>query len=108
RLLAPFAACLEAGPLAGELREPYLLGLVFLGRERVGLAERLAAALEPLDRRQELVAVVAFRWLVRTGRRRRRRGLFAGRVRLRRPRFQHCVLEAAARLVGFRLDPRGV
>ena len=49
-------------------------------RERVDLAERLAAALEPLDALGELVAVVAF-----------------GRLRARG-------LEPAARLVGFGLD----
>ena len=43
----------------GELVEPLLLGLVLLLRERVHLAELLAAALEPLERVGELVAVVA-------------------------------------------------
>ena len=60
-----------------------LLGVVLLLRERVHLAERLAAALEPLRALGELVAVVALGALV--GAR---------------------VLEPAARLVGLGLDAR--
>jgi len=59
-LLELVEARLEVGPLRRELVEALLLGLVLLLRERVDLAERLAAALEPLDRVRELVAVVAF------------------------------------------------
>ena len=76
-------ARLEVGPLGGELLQPRLLRLVLLVRERVDLAERLAAALQPLDRCDELLTVVAFGRLV---------GI--------------CLLEAAARLVRLRLDPR--
>ena len=43
----------------GELVEALLLGLVLLLRERVDLAELLAAALEPLELLGELVAVLA-------------------------------------------------
>ncbi len=75
-------ALLEVGALRCELVEPRLLGVVLLLRERVHLAERLAAALEPVDPLGELVAVVAL----------------GGLVGIR-------VLEAAARFVGLRLDP---
>ena len=42
-----------------QVVEPLLLRLVLLARERIDLAERRAARLEPLDARRELVAVVA-------------------------------------------------
>ena len=58
-LLELLEASLEVGALGRELRRALLLGLVLLLRERVHLAELLAAALEARDRRDELVAVVA-------------------------------------------------
>jgi hypothetical protein len=84
-LLELLEARLEIGPLGGELLEANLLGLVFLVRERVDLAERLATALEPLDRGQELLSVVALGRLVRV-----------------------CLVEAPARLVGLCLEARGL
>ena len=78
-------ALLEVDALRGELLETHLLGLVLLLRERIDRAERLAAALEALDRRGERVAIVSFRRLVRAG-----------------------GLEAAARFVGFGAEPRGL
>ena len=57
-LLELVEAPLEVGALGRELLEALLLGLVLLLRERVHLAELLAAALEPLDSDCELVAVV--------------------------------------------------
>ena len=83
QLLELGEALLEILALRRELLEPRLLGVVLLLRERVDLAERLAAALEPLRALGELVAVVAFGALVGAG-----------------------VLEAAARLVGLGLDAR--
>ena len=50
-LLELVEARLEVGALRRELVEPRLLGLVLLLRERVDAAERLAAALEPLELR---------------------------------------------------------
>src|SRR5207247_6286162 len=65
QLLELGEARLEIRPLGDELLEALLLGLVLLVRERVDLAERLAAALEPLGCGNELLAVVALRRLVR-------------------------------------------
>ena len=76
-------ARLEILALRRELVEPRALGVVLLLRERVHLAERLAAALEALRALGELVAVVALGALV--GAR---------------------MLEAAARLVGLGFDAR--
>src|SRR5262249_55091806 len=56
-LLELLRARLEVGALAGELVEPFLLGLVLLAGERVHLAELLAAALDALEPRRQLVAV---------------------------------------------------
>ena len=84
QLLELVEARFEVRALRRELDEPLLLLLVLLLRERVDLAERLAAALEPLDALGELVAVVAF------GR------LGAGRF------------EPAARLVRLGLDARAL
>ena len=76
-------ARLEILALCRELVEARALAVVLLLRERVHLAERLAAALEPLRALGELVAVVALGALLRTR-----------------------VLEPAARLVGLGLDAR--
>ena len=83
QLLELGEARLEVLALRRELVEPLLLGVVLLLRERVDLAERLAAALEALRALGELVAVVAFG------------ALLGARV-----------LEPAPRLVGLRLDAR--
>jgi len=82
QLLELLQARLEVGALVGELGEPLPLALVLLLGERVDLAERLPAALEPLDPLRELVAVVAL-------------------GRLGGSRF-----EPAARFVGLGLDAR--
>src|SRR5262249_11737275 len=60
-------APLEVGALHQELVEALLLGLVLLLRERVHLAELLAAQLEPLKARRELRTVVALRGLPACG-----------------------------------------
>ena len=78
-------AVLEVDALRGELLEAHLLGLVLLLRERIDGAERLAAALEALDRRGERVAVFSL-------------GRFVGARGL----------AAAARFVGFGAEPRGL
>ena len=84
-LLDLLEARLEIRALGRELLQPHLLRLVLLLGERVDLAERLAAALEPLDGRGELLPVVAL-------------GRLVG-IR---------VLETAARLVGLGVEPRGL
>src|SRR2546430_4842521 len=83
-LLELLQARLEVGALRNELGEPLLLPLVLLLRERVDLAERLPAPLEPLDARRELLAVVSF-----------------GRLGAR-------VLEPPSRLRGLRFEPRAL
>src|SRR5438067_3252771 len=83
QLLELGEALLEILALNRELLEARLLRVVLLLRERIHLAERLTAALEPLGALRELVTVVALGALIRT-----------------------CLLEAAARLVGPRLDAR--
>ena len=55
---------LEILPLRRELLEPLLLLLVLLLGQRIHLAERLAAGIEPLRPRRELGAVVALGGLV--------------------------------------------
>src|SRR6266516_3813183 len=84
KLLELLQARLEVGALGHELGEALLLALVLLLRERVDLAEGFAAALEPLDPRRQLLAVVAF-----------------GRLRAG-------VLEPAPRLRGLGVEPRTV
>ena len=59
KLLELLEALLEILALRLEVVEALLLRLVLLARERVDLAERGAADLEPLDARRKLVAVVA-------------------------------------------------
>src|SRR5215218_9119658 len=59
QLLELLQARLEVGALIGQLCQALLLALVLLLRERVDLAERFPAALEPLDTRRELLPVVA-------------------------------------------------
>src|SRR5688572_23747770 len=61
-------ALLEVDALRLQVVEPLLLGLVLLTRERVDLAERGAARLEPFDASCELVAIVSLRRLHRAGR----------------------------------------
>ena len=82
QLLELVEALLQVGALDGELLEALLLGVVLLLRERVDLAELLAALLVARELLRELVAVVA---LGRLG---------PGR------------LEAAPRLVALRVGPR--
>src|SRR5579859_4840554 len=65
QLLELLQALLEIGALRRQLVEPFLLGVVLLFRERVHLAERLAAAVETLRALGEHFAIVAFRALVR-------------------------------------------
>ncbi len=83
-LLELLQARFEILALSDELGEALLLALVLLLRERVDLAEGFAAALEPLDPRRQLLAVVAF-----------------GRLRAG-------VLEPAPRLRGLGVEPRTV
>jgi hypothetical protein len=59
-------ALLEIRTLGGELLQPRLLRLVLLVRERVDRPASRGGA-QPLDRRDELLAVVAFGRLVRIG-----------------------------------------
>src|SRR5205823_10360641 len=84
QLLELLQARLEVGPLVDQLRQPLLLALVLLLGQRVALAERLAAALQPLDLAGELVAVVPF------------------------GRFGAGLLQPSARLVRLGLEPRAL
>src|SRR5207248_3489229 len=63
-LLELVEALLEICALRRELLEPRLLRVVLLLRERIDLAEALAAALEALGALVQLFAVVAFRALL--------------------------------------------
>ena len=74
---------LEILPLRRELLEPLLLLLVLLLGERIHLAERLAAGIEPLGPRRELGAVVTLCGLVGA-----------------------CLVEAALRLLGLGVEAR--
>src|SRR3954471_1389090 len=66
-LLELVEALLQVGALHRELLEPLLLGVVFLLRERIDLAELLAALLRARELLGELVAVLALRRLGRGG-----------------------------------------
>jgi len=58
-LLGLGEALLEVSALLRQLRELLLLPLVLFLRQGIDAAERLAPALEPLELRRELVAILA-------------------------------------------------